>query len=369
MNLKKEQSIPFEIPELCSLIAFYLTLHDLTQLCLVCKRYSQFFRPFLWSKIVLDGRAGCDDSPLPWIEALKSNGHLVEHAELFSWQSGKGNDHAGSEDVILKNDDEVLAKALLAQCGSKLRSLKVHDLSANDRIWYAVLERIGDNRRLEGTRLLDGVRVLDITLTTDSNFRSVLTRPYEYPEAVALFAGVTELRFEELRLSEDYDESTAREDVYEEMEPITIHFRDLVKLFPNLCKLTLDKIIVAEPQDDVEGGSPQSTAVATITPLNDYQFHTLDFRECIISAGQIVQILKRTRRVQSLKIGFEANRLGDVGILINSLPTLTPLLTEYGQYDLDFSGLSPPRSKAHPAVLHASQEPQAVIDSHVLGYL
>ncbi|KAF9955389.1 hypothetical protein BGZ72_003774 [Mortierella alpina] len=347
MNLKKGPSNLFEIPELCSFIASYLNPHDFTQLCLVCKDFSQLFRPYLWRKVVLKGHTSYRASQLPWIQALKSNGHFVEHAELFSWHSDESEaSDFKSEDAMLENEDYVLARTLLAHCGSKLTSLKVVDRSINGRIWDVVLERIGNNKRLEGGRPLDRIQVLDISLTcrtTDSNFQSFFTRPHEYPEVVAVFAGVTELRLEELRLPEDYDESRMREDFYDEMEPLAIHFRDLVKLFPNLCKLTLENIDIAEPQYSAETGTFQSAAaVTTNKPLNDYQFHTLDLHNCGISSKHIIQILERSCNVRSLKIGLGTALLGDVEVLVNSLPTLTPLLTEYGQLDVghSFSGFS-----------------------------
>ncbi|CAO3570719.1 unnamed protein product [Mortierella alpina] len=256
-------------------------------------------------------------------------------------------------DAILENDDLLLTETLLAQCGCSLTALKVVDYSSSGRIWDAVMERIHLNRTLEGARLLNGIRVLDITLTYrafESAFQPILRRPKSYPGARALFAGVKELRLcgteaimdsaEELAWEEEvcYDSGDDAD------ERLSITFSELIALFPSLRKLTLDNIDVFSDKDiegseeGAEAASGESIVVTTARPV-DYQFHTLNFQACGISVKQITQILIRSRSVQSLKIGGYSPQ-GTFGLLINSLPMLTPLLTEYGQESIHFSDWS-----------------------------
>ncbi|KAG9325323.1 hypothetical protein KVV02_006963 [Mortierella alpina] len=359
MSLTNAQS-PFKIPELCSLIASHLTLYDFTQLCLVSKSFSRLFQPFLWSKIVLHGRADYRDRMLPRVNALKRYGHLVRRAELFSWCNrdvfSECEDDEDPE-AILENDDLLLTETLLAQCGCNLTALKVVDYSSNGRIWGAVMERIRLNRALEGARLLNGIRVLDITLTHiafKSVFQPLLAQPKRYSGAAALFTGVKELRLcgtevimdsaEELAWEEEVCYGSELDDVD---EPPVISFQDLVTLFPSLHKLTLAHLNIDIDIDlDADGSEkgadarPSESGVATIDPPEDYQFHTLNFQESSIHAKQIGQILKRTHNVQSLKIGPSIFPMEDVEALLLSLPELTPCLTEYGQDGVHFSDWS-----------------------------
>ncbi|KAF9984796.1 hypothetical protein BGZ75_003618 [Mortierella antarctica] len=357
MSLTNAQS-PFKIPELCSLIASHLTLYDFTQLCLVSKSFSRLFRPFLWSKIVLHGRADYRDRLLPRVNALKRYGHLVRRAELFSWCNrdvfSECEDDEDPE-AILENDDLLLTETLLAQCGCNLAALKVVDYSSNGRIWGALMERIRLNRALEGARLLNGIRVLDITLTHiafKSVFQPLLTQPKRYPGAAALFAGVKELRLcgtevimdsaEELAWEEEVCYGSELDDVDESS---VIAFQDLVTLFPSLLKLTLTHLNIdidldADGSEEGADARPSESVVATIDPPEYYQFHTLNFQESSIHAKQIGQILKRTQNVHSLKIGPSIFPMEDVEALLLSLPELTPCLTEYGQDGVHFSDWS-----------------------------
>ncbi|KAF9566227.1 hypothetical protein EC968_003810 [Mortierella alpina] len=353
---------PFKIPELCSLIASYLAPYDFAQLCLVSKHFSRLFRPFLWSTIVLRGRADYRDRQLPRVEALKRYGHLVRLAKLFSWSNRDVFSECEDDedpDAILENDDLLLTETLLAQCGSNLTALKVVDYSSDGRIWGAVMDRIHLNRSLEGARLMNGIRKLDLTLTYKtfgSALQPLLTQPSIYPGAAALFAGVKELRLhgtevilgsvEELAWEEEVCYGSDSETDAEEQSPIT--FRELATLFPNLHKLTLVNISIDSDTDtDVDldeseesaKAATQESKVGVTAHLDDYQFHTLNFQGCDISAKHIVQILKRTRSVRSLKIGG-CSPTGDTGVLISSLPVLTPLLTEYGQEGIHFSDWS-----------------------------
>ncbi|KAF9276967.1 hypothetical protein BGZ68_009633 [Mortierella alpina] len=354
MNQTKKQSTPFEIAELCSLIASYLEPRDFTRLCLVNKDFSQLFRPFLWSKIVLAKRADCSNKQLPSVEALRSNGHLVEHAELSSWfnsedaeffpwynseyaklsfcSKGESNNEGDSECIILENLDYVLAGALLAQCG--LRSLKVEDHSMSGRIWHVFMERIRGNRTVENTQFLDGIRTLHICLTYDlfnSKFWPIFTRPHEYPKAVAVFAGVTEFRLHVPQPAED--------DQFMGEGCIEVQLRNLVNLFPNLLELSLTGVDILEPHGDTEREFSRSAAVTNCKPLGDYHFRTLDLKYCGISAKQVVHILERSPRVRSLSIGSNP-LLGDAEVLADSIPALIPYLANYEQHGFVLTGLS-----------------------------
>ncbi|KAF9952989.1 hypothetical protein BGZ72_005772 [Mortierella alpina] len=345
MSLTNVQS-PFEIPELCSLIASYLTPNDFTQLSLVSKNFSQLFRPFVWSTIVLDGSADSDGT-LPRVSALNRYGHLIKDAELVSWYSkeifSEDEDEDEDEDeaeAILEKDDVLLAEALLAKCGCNLTALTVTDQSPSGRIWEAVMERIHDNRAFKGAQRLNRLQVLDISLAFgifESAFQPLLKRPNKYPEAMSLFAEVKELRLHATDVIEDLvNEFTWEEELCygSELDVVyaipTIKFRELVTLFPRLHRLTLANINI---DDDIDIDRSEDRP-------DDYQFRSLDFQECGTSAKQVVQILKRTHLVQSLKIGSGLSHLGDVGVLISALPVLTPLLKEYEQYRISFSDWS-----------------------------
>ncbi|KAF9952988.1 hypothetical protein BGZ72_005771 [Mortierella alpina] len=340
MTLANGHANPFEIVELCALIASHLTQHDCAQLCCVSKHFSQLFRSFVWRKVVL--RGGTDPSGVPSVLALASNGLLIQHVELLSrctrsrYNESEGN--AALNAHGLRDDYSALATRLLIFCGSNLTTLKVVDQSDDGEIWRVVMTRI---QPMKGIPLLNRIQVLDIILTyttLDTDFRRLLTDA-KYPGAAVAFAGVKELGLYGIEPSSGRYVSEEEEHSRAMRGPIKFQFRDLMRLFPALQKLTLQNINIEESLDDVEAAPSQSAAVAT-APLGCYQFHTLNFEECGISAQQIVQILKRTHHVRSLKIGSSASLMGDVGVLINSLPTLTPLLTEYGQEDVEVPGIS-----------------------------
>ncbi|KAF9984795.1 hypothetical protein BGZ75_003617 [Mortierella antarctica] len=248
----------------------------------------------------------------------------VEDESAESDRTDEGDESDDSEEdvqwmgTILENDDHALARTLLQQCGSKLTSLKAVDRSIRGRIWEAVLERIHGNRTLEGAQRLNGMRVLDMNLnnnTYNTKFRPLLyARPYKDPEAVAVFAGVTQLRF--------WTSDLPEEKLWVREEPIEVLFCDLVKPFPNLLSLSLDNVHVIDPLDDIEA------ALTTTMPLSDYHFRTLDFEKCWISASQTVQILKRSPRVQTISMGSKLLRTYDAD-LVTSLPMLFPGLTKY----------------------------------------
>lgn len=344
MKLSNGHPNPFEIAELCNLIASHLTRHDFVQLCCVCKDFSQRFRPFVWSSVVFKGGVGHSKSPS--VQALVSNGQLIKHAELFCARtrtpSNEKDSNIALNASVQKYDEVFLAMTLLIACGSNLTSLKVVDHSDSGKIWNAVMERI---RPMEGIPLLNGIQVLEISLTytaLDSCFKRLLTQPEQYLETAFAFAGVTELGLYGLEPSERY--VSREEELSRWMKgPIKFQFRDLVRIFPNLKKLTLENINIVESQDDIEVATSELAAVTT-APLHHYQhhyqFHTLNFAKCGISAKQILQILRRTRDVRSLKIGSSASNMGDEGVLFSSLPMLAPLLTEYGQTVVDASGIS-----------------------------
>ncbi|KAF9968078.1 hypothetical protein BGZ70_006880 [Mortierella alpina] len=256
-------------------------------------------------------------------------------------------------DAVLENDDLLLTETLLAQCGCNLAALKVVDYSSDGRIWNALMERIHLDRTLEGARLLNGIRVLDLTLTykaMKSTFQPLLSQPKRYPGVAALFARVKELRLCGTEVVMDSAEDLAWEEEVcydsddDADERSSITFSELVTLFPSLQKLTLDNIDIFS-DNDIEGSEegakavPDESIVVTTARRDDYQFHALNFQACGISAKQIIQILERSRSVQSLKIGGYSP-LGAIGVLIHSLPVLTPLLTEYRQESVHFSDWS-----------------------------
>ncbi|KAF9952987.1 hypothetical protein BGZ72_005770 [Mortierella alpina] len=351
MHLSNGQPHPFEIPELCSIIASHLDLHDFTQLCLVSKDFSQLFRPFLWSEIILEGYDEFRRPCLPWTKGLKQNGHLIRRAELCSWFSwDRTYDYYEDEDereADIENNDLLLAETLLAHCGTSLTSLKIEDISSDGRIWRAFLKRIRDNRTLEGTQLLNNIRVLDINLTYDtikSKFLPLLAQPETYPEAMAVFARVEELRLKGTMGDDDsfslvpgwrrIEAAAYDKDVY-----LKIDFWELARLFPSLRKLTLERFGTAE--DDVEKAPSGSWTwtMATAGP-EYYPVHTLDLQKSGISAAQLARILRRTYNIRSLKVGYMAAFEGDAEVLLQSLPKLVPCLTEYEQEYIDFSDWS-----------------------------
>ncbi|KAF9968079.1 hypothetical protein BGZ70_006881 [Mortierella alpina] len=351
MDLSNGQPHPFEIPELLSLIASHLNLHDFSQLCLVCKHFSQVFRPFLWSAVVLEGFEEYHSPDLPWTQGLKQNGHLVKHAELFSWFSWDGSDYNDYEDederqADLENDDLLLAETLLAHCGTNLTSLKIVDLSDDGRIWGAFMKRIKSNRTLEGAQQLNGIHALDINLTYDtieSRLMPLLAQPEKYREAMTVFAEVKELRFE----GTVYETDTVRYGQRrvgipeEDVEPIQITFWGLARLFPSLDKLSLHNIAVVEcEQDDRTGPYESGTCAMASSRPEHAQLHTLNLSECQISAKQVVQVLERVRNVRSLKIGSRTAFMRGVEVLLKSLPELVPCLTEFEQDYFDFSDWS-----------------------------
>ncbi len=201
MNSFSGLPIPFEIAELCTLIASHLTLHDFAQLCCVCKRFSQIFRPFVWSKVVL--KSSTDGSRPPSVQALASNGQMIKHAELFSRGTELYFDMDDIDDesdsFMTEGDERGLALTLMIFCGSNLMSLKVVDHSADGRIWDVVMMRIcpkEDVPLLNSIPLLNRIQVLHLSLahsTLDSCFRRLLTQPEKYPGAAVAFAKVIEL--------------------------------------------------------------------------------------------------------------------------------------------------------------------------------
>ncbi|KAF9952984.1 hypothetical protein BGZ72_005767, partial [Mortierella alpina] len=299
MNLNNGQPHPFEIVELCSRIASYLDLYDISQLCLVSKDFSQLFRPFLWSVVIIRGDESYRCEWLPWIQGLRQNGHLVKHAKLYSW----GNKPKAT---VIENDDCLLASTLLDRCGDNLMSLTVVDNTKLGRMWGAVMKRIGDNRTLEGAQLLNGIRVLNIGLTNhafNSRFRPLLTQPERHPEVVVVFAGVTELTLREVAVADDRTRPTIQEEVrYDLCGPIAIRLRDLVRLFPGVRNLTLDQINIDQSEDEVNAGEP-SEPPAVLMHRGYYQLQKLDFHYCTISVKHVERILKRSRNIRSLWIG------------------------------------------------------------------
>ncbi|KAF9955388.1 hypothetical protein BGZ72_003773 [Mortierella alpina] len=335
--MNDERPNPFQIPELCHSIASYFGQADFAQLSRVCKGFSQLFQPYVWSNVVLNGYTSYRDRRLPRIKALKSKGRLVKHAELSSWD-------VELRSPTIENDYYLLASTLLAQCGSNLTLLKIVDCSSNGRIWDALLERIIDNRTLEGARILNNIRVLEITLTFEvfeSNFLPLLTQHEGDPEVMVVFAKVMELRLGGRMLPVHIAEGRARKAgrSFDRMGPITIRFRDLIRVFPGLYRLSLDYINIDRSEDEVR--TQPSELEAVTTPHPGYcRFHTLDFEDCSISSKQIVHILRRSRNVRSLKLGRGTFAMGQTDMLINHLPELAPELTEYEQDGMHFSGLS-----------------------------
>ncbi|KAF9276969.1 hypothetical protein BGZ68_009635 [Mortierella alpina] len=298
-----------------------------------------FSEPFLWSTIVLDDREEYSSRLLPKINALKRYGHLVKHAELHSWDS----QDICSKRATPEGNDLLLTETLLAQCGSNLASLHVVDPSINGRIWRTFMERIHNNRALEGAKLLNRIRALDISLSyngLDLAFQPILVQPNRNPEAAALFAEVKELRLcrkEASPVGLTWEEELCYDSLSDAEEEWSTTFQELVTLFPSLDKLTLVNIDI-DDDSDIDEVEEESVAVTTTRP--DYPFHTLNFQECCISSRQIIRILRRTRNIQSLKIGINTSLMGGLEVLIGSLPTLTPFLTEYVQECIHFSDWS-----------------------------
>ncbi|KAF9952986.1 hypothetical protein BGZ72_005769 [Mortierella alpina] len=349
MSLKDGRPQPIEIPELCCHIASYLNLHDLAQLCLVSKNFLQLFQPSLWSALLLSGCAYFRGQWLPYTQGLKQNGHLVKHAELNSWRNNP-------KDALVDNDDYLLASTLLEHCGSNLTSLTIVDGTEHGRIWEVVMKRISNNRTLEGAQLLNGIRVLDISLTYfvfEFDFRLLLTQPEQYPEAVAVFAGVTELSLRGQEFPDDCAAWIREENHYYLCESIEIRFQDLVRLFPSVRNLTLDQIDIDQSEEEVETGEAFESAAMPTRP--DYQFEILNFQYCTISVKLVERILTRSPNIRSLWIG--KGLVGDADALLNSLPTLAPCLTWYGQELGRYSGLPTLlQGLPHLTGLHLSNE-------------